>query len=72
MKKLLFILALIVFFSCEKEAQYCWTCQVTKKTINPGATVIETSTQTKCNMSTREMEIFEQGSGGTTAICTRQ
>jgi len=72
MKKLLFLLTLTLLFSCEKEAEYCWNCQVTKTTTFSGGSSSVTSTQTKCNMSTREMELFEQGSGGTTAICTRQ
>ena len=69
MKKALFFLALIVLFSCEKEAQYCWTCNITTITRFSGGYSSLTTTESKCNMSTRDMELFEQDNN---AICTRQ
>jgi hypothetical protein len=75
MKKIFFLAALIILFSCEKEAKYCWSCVVTTKTTNSGSTVILSSTREECDMSTREMEIYEQGSttGNTkiSATCTK-
>jgi hypothetical protein len=76
MRKLFFFLFLIVLFSCEKEAKFCWDCYVTKTTITPGATTIESGPQTKCDMSQSEIKDFEhgktRGNTTTTATCIMQ
>jgi hypothetical protein len=68
MKKLLFLLALTLLFSCEKEAEYCWTCTVTKVTVFQGGSSSTTTTTTPCGMSTREMELYAQKNNG---YCTK-
>jgi hypothetical protein len=76
MKKILFVLLMTALFSCEKDAKFCWDCNVTRTTVNPGATVIESGPETKCDMSQAEINAFEQGSTSgnttTTATCVMQ
>ena len=76
MKKLLSILFLVVIFSCQKEAQYCWTCQIKTTTTFTGGRSEMIAPQTKCNMSTREMELYCQpttsGNTTTTKTCSKQ
>ena len=69
MKKVLFLLVVMFLFSCEKEAQYCWKCMVTTTLTFPGGSSSITSPQTKCNMSTREIELFMQSNNAT---CSQQ
>ena len=69
MKKLLFVLALIFLFSCEKEAKYCWECRITKVTQFPGGSTSLSTTTAQCDMSTREMELYQQKNNG---ACTKQ
>lgn len=77
MKKTLIFCSLALFFSCEKpEAEYCWDCMVYSKTASSGTTYQTSIAQTKCGMSTREIELFEQkqvfGEITTWATCQKQ
>lgn len=71
-----FILLFILGCTKLEEAEYCWTCTIVTTTVSPGATYTFTTTETICNMSTKEMELFEQGSTSgntrTSAVCIKQ
>lgn len=55
MKKLLFVIALIALFSCEKET-YCWQCK--KDIFAPGA--YSSTVQVICNKTEDEIRAFEK------------
>jgi len=56
-------------FSCEpKEAEYCWSCRVTKTVYSQGGSGTTITTVMECGMSTREAELYEQNNN---AVCTK-
>lgn len=57
---------LIIFLSCEKEAKYCWRCTVVTQYGNAGS--YSTNNVRKCDLSTREIELFEQNNN---AVCVK-
>jgi uncharacterized protein YxeA len=78
MKKIIVIslFSLFIAASCTKlrEAEYCWTCTIITITVSPGTTTTITSHETKCDMSTREMELYEQEESSSTksVSCVKQ
>jgi len=78
MKKIIagFLFTILASLSCTKieEAKYCWNCTITTTTVSPGGTTTITTHQTVCDMSTREIELYEQEESSATKSvkCVKQ
>lgn len=60
------LICLLVLFSCEpEEAEYCWSCRVTKTVYSQGGSGTTITTVRECGMSTREAELYEQKNNAT-------
>lgn len=73
MKKLLFLLALVFLFSCQKES--CYTCTVTYRTSTSGGAYASNSnagttiaTVSKCNVTDKEIANFIKESSASASV----